>query len=282
MILTAKAKVAGVMGWPVAHSLSPRLHNFWLDQAGLDGAYVPLPVAPDHFPQALRVLSHLGFAGVNVTVPHKEAALKVVDQADATAKRIGAVNTVVVRKDGSLYGTNTDGAGFLAHLKADRPAFDFKAGPAVVIGAGGAARALVAALADAGVPEVRLCNRTLARAEEIAIGLGPSVRVSSWVDRTHILEDACLLVNATTQGMVGQKPLDLSLAKLPRDAVVFDVVYTPERTPLLAAAAERGNAVVGGLGMLLHQAVPGFAAFFGVEPEVSDALAAHVRQGLSQ
>ncbi|MDH3242166.1 MAG: shikimate dehydrogenase [Alphaproteobacteria bacterium] len=281
MILTGKAKVAGVMGWPVAHSLSPRLHNFWLDQYGLDGAYVPLAVDPEHFPQALRVLAHLGFAGVNITVPHKETALKVVDQADAVAKRIGAVNTVVVRGDGSLLGTNTDGVGFLAHLAAARPEFDPTAAPAVVIGGGGAARALVAALTEAGVPEVRLCNRTLARAEEIAIGLGAAVRVINWVNRTHALDGAGLLVNATTQGMVGQKALDLDISELPTDAVVYDIVYAPERTPLLAAAAARGNPVVGGLGMLLHQAVPGFKAFFGAQPEVSDSLAAHVRAGLA-
>jgi len=281
MILTGKAKVAGVMGWRVAHSLSPRLHNFRLDQYGLDGAYVPLAVEPAHFPQGLRVLAHLGFTGVNITVPHKEAALKAVDQADAVAKRVGAVNTVVIRGDGSLYGSNTDGAGFLAHLAAARPEFDPSAGPAVVIGAGGAARALVAALTDAGAPEVRLCNRTVARAEEIAIGLGGAVRVMNWVDRTHALDGARILVNATTQGMVGQKPLSLDLAPLPTDAVVYDIVYAPERTPLLAAAAARGNPVIGGLGMLLHQAVPGFKAFFGPEPEVSDALTAHVRAGLA-
>jgi shikimate dehydrogenase len=281
MILTGKAKVAGVIGWPVAHSLSPRLHSFWLDQYGMDGAYVPLAVSPEHFPHALRVIPHLGFTGVNITVPHKEAALKVVDQADQTARRIGAVNTVVVRADGSLFGSNTDGAGFLAHLAASQAGFDPTAGPAVVIGAGGAARALVAALTEAGAPEVRLCNRTVARAEEIALGLGGTVRVINWVDRTQALAGAQLLVNATTQGMVGQKPLNLDLAKLPTDAVVYDIVYAPERTPLLAAAAARGNPVIGGLGMLLHQAVPGFKAFFGPEPEVSDALAAHLRAGLA-
>lgn len=281
MILSGKAKVAGVMGWPVAHSLSPRLHNFWLDQYGVDGAYVPLAVEPEHFRQALRVISHLGFAGVNITVPHKEAALTAVDEADSAAKRIGAVNTVVVRRDGSLFGTNTDGAGFLAHLAASQPDFDLTDGPTIVIGAGGAARALVAVLTEAGVPEVRLCNRTVARAEEIAIGLGGAVRVINWVDRADALDGARLLVNATTQGMVGQSPLNLDLAHLPPDAVVYDIVYAPERTPLLAAAAARGNPVIGGLGMLLHQAVPGFKGFFGPEPEVSDALAAHLRAGLA-
>ncbi len=281
MIVTGRAKVAGVMGWPVAHSLSPRLHNFWLDQYKLDGAYVPLAVEPEQFPQALRVLAHLGFAGVNITVPHKEAAFETVDEADPAARRIGAVNTVVVRPDGSLFGSNTDGAGFLAHLAVSQAGFDVTAGPAIVIGAGGAARALVAALTEAGAPEVRLCNRTVARAEEIALGLGASVRVINWVDRARALAGAKLLVNATTQGMVGEKPLSLDLTELPADAVVYDIVYAPERTPLLAAAADRGNPVIGGLGMLMHQAVPAFKAFFGPEPEVSDALAAHLRAGFA-
>lgn len=280
MILSGKARLAGVMGWPVAHSLSPRLHNFWLERYGIDGVFVPLPVAPEHFSQSLRVLAQIGFVGLNFTVPHKEAALAAVDEADAVARRIGAVNTVVVRKDGSLFGTNTDGLGFLAHLAAERPAFDAGAGPAVVMGAGGAARALVWALMDAGAPEVRLCNRTLARAEELAVGLGGCVRVINWVDRGHALNGANILINATTQGMVGQKALDLDLSGLPESAVVYDVVYAPERTPLLAAAAARGNPAIGGLGMLLHQAAPGFKAWFGIEPEVDAELAAHVRKGL--
>ncbi|HSR56486.1 MAG TPA: shikimate dehydrogenase [Alphaproteobacteria bacterium] len=281
MMLSGKARVAGIIGWPVAHSLSPRLHNFWLEKHGIDGAYVPLPVAPEHFSQSLRVLAHMGFAGVNVTVPHKEAALKAVDQADPAARRIGAVNTVVVRRDGSLYGANTDGSGFIAHLAQAAADFDPAAAPAVVIGAGGAARALVAALMDAGTPEVRLSNRTLARAEELAVGLGGGVRVINWVDRAHALEDAGILVNATTQGMTGQQPLKLDLSRLPGDAVVYDIVYTPERTPLLREAAARGNPAIGGLGMLLHQAVPGFKAWFGIEPEVDEDLTAHVRKGLT-
>ncbi len=281
MMISARARLAGVMGWPVAHSLSPRLHNFWLERYRIDGAYVPLPVAPEHFAQSLRVLAHLGFAGVNITVPHKEAALKAVDQADPVARRIGAVNTVMIRRDGSLYGANTDGAGFMGHLLASVPEFDARAGPAAVIGAGGAARALVTALIDAGVPEVRISNRTVARAEELATGLGGGVRVINWVDRARALDGANLLVNATTQGMVGQKPLVLDLARLPETAVVYDIVYTPERTPLMAAAAARGNPAIGGLGMLLHQAVPGFKAWFGIEPEVSPELVDHVRKGLA-
>jgi len=281
MNISGKAKLAGVLGWPVAHSLSPRLHNFWLEKYGVDGVFIPLPVAPEHFAQTLRVLSHAGFAGLNVTVPHKEAALAAVDEADDIARRIGAVNTVVFREDGSLFGTNTDGAGFLAHLRDQVPSFKLAAGPAVVIGAGGAARAISAALVEAGAPEIRLCNRTLARAETLALGLGSGARVVNWVDRAGALKGTGIVVNTTTQGMTGQEPLDLDLAHLSREAVVYDIVYNPRETPLMADARARGNTVVGRLGMLLHQAVPGFAAWFGIEPEVSEDLIAHVTQGLA-
>lgn len=281
MIISGEAKLAGVVGWPVAHSLSPRLHNFWLRKYGIDGVFVPLPVAPEHFAQTLRVLSHTGFSGVNVTVPHKEAALDAVDVADQIARRVGAANTVVFRTDGSMFGTNTDGAGFMAQLRDRLPAFRPDEKPAVVIGAGGAARAVAIALADAGAPEIRICNRTVARAEALALGVGPGVRVINWVDRTHTLEGAGIVVNTTTQGMAGQEPLDLALDRLPLDAVVYDIVYNPQETPLMTAARARGNPVVGGLGMLLHQAAPGFAAWFGIVPEVTDDLACHVAEGLA-
>jgi shikimate dehydrogenase len=281
MNISGNAKLAAVLGWPVAHSLSPRLHNFWLQEYGIDGVFVPLPVAPEHFAQTLRVLSHAGFAGINATVPHKEAALAAVDEADEIARRIGAVNTVVFRDDGSLFGTNTDGAGFLAHLRDQAPSFEPAARPAVVIGAGGAARAITMALVDAGTPEIRICNRTLARAEILALGLGPGARVINWIDRAGALDGAGIVVNTTTQGMIGQEPLDLDLDPLPREAVVYDIVYNPLETPLMESARARGNLVLGGLGMLLHQAVPGFAAWFGIEPEVSPGLIAHVTQGLA-
>jgi shikimate dehydrogenase len=257
MNISGNAKLAAVLGWPVAHSLSPRLHNFWLQEYGIDGVFVPLPVAPEHFAQTLRVLSHAGFAGINATVPHKEAALAAVDEADEIARRIGAVNTVVFRDDGSLFGTNTDGAGFLAHLRDQAPSFEPAARPAVVIGAGGAARAITMALVDAGTPEIRICNRTLARAEILALGLGPGARVINWIDRAGALDGAGIVVNTTTQGMIGQEPLDLDLDPLPRKAVVYDIVYNPLETPLMESARARGNLVLGGLGMLLHQAVPG-------------------------
>ncbi len=284
--ISGRTRLAGVMGWPVAHSLSPRLHNYWLARHGIDGVFVPLPVAPEHFAQALRVLAHLGFRGANVTLPHKEAALRAVDTADAVARRIGAVNTVTVGADGALHGTNTDAAGFAAHLAASVPAFDPKCGHAVILGAGGAARAAAVALLDLGMPEVRLVNRTLARAEALARDLSKSgtgsgaLRVVDWAGRRRTLEGAALLVNTTTQGMIGQPPLDLDVAALPALAVVYDIVYNPLETPLLAAARARGNPVVDGIGMLLHQAVPGFAAWFGTTPEVTAELRAHVLAGL--
>jgi len=272
LTLSGRSRVAGVMGWPVAHSRSPRLHGYWLRIYGIDGAYVPLPVQPVHFAAALRALPMLGFAGVNVTVPHKEAALGVVDRSDPTARRIGAVNTVVVAPDGTLDGRNSDGFGFVENLRAGVPSWSAAAGPAVLLGAGGAARAIAVALLDAGAPEIRIVNRTIERAERLSKDIGGPLRIHDWADRTGALADAALLVNTTTLGMSGQPPLVLALDRLPTGAVVNDIVYSPLQTELLAAAKARGNAVVDGLGMLLHQARPGFAAWFGVEPAVTPEL----------
>jgi shikimate dehydrogenase len=272
---SGKTRLAGVMGWPVEHSLSPRLHGYWLDQYRIDGAYVPLAVAPDALATALKALPALGFRGANLTVPHKERALALCDEVDDLARRIGAVNTVVVR-DGTLLGSNSDAFGFLENLKSGAPRWRSDAAPAVVLGAGGAARAVVAALVDSGVPEVRIVNRTHARAEALAAELGGALSAHGWERRDAALQEAGLLVNTTTLGMTGQPPLELDLAGLPADAVVTDLVYAPLITPLLAAAAARGNLAVDGLGMLLHQARPGFAAWFGVEPEVTAALRAFV------
>lgn len=271
-MLTGGSRIAGVMGWPVSHSRSPRLHGFWIRQYRIDGAYVPLPVRPDDLTHALRALPRLGFAGANITVPHKEAALAAVDLADSQARRIGAVNTIVVAADGTLEGRNTDGFGFLENLRSSIVNWRAAAGPAVIVGAGGAARAIAAALMDAGTPALRLVNRTAERAERLAADIGGPVRVYRWPDRARALAEAALLVNTTTLGMTGQPPLDLDLEGLPTTAVVNDAVYVPLETPLLAAARARGNTVVDGLGMLLHQARPGFAAWFGVEPEVTPEL----------
>jgi shikimate dehydrogenase len=267
-------RAAGVIGWPVAHSRSPKVHGYWLRRYGVDGAYIPMPVRPGETGVALRGLAALGFAGCNVTVPHKQAALALVDHPDALARRIGAVNLIVVQPDGRLAGRNTDAYGFIANLREACPGWRAGAGPAVVLGAGGAARAVVAALADAGVPEIRLLNRTRARAEALAEALGGPVQVVDWDRRAVSLEGAALLVNTTVLGMHGQDALDVELAALPRSAVVSDLVYVPLETPLLAAARARGNAVVDGLGMLLHQAVPSFEAWFGVRPEVTVELRA--------
>jgi shikimate dehydrogenase len=279
--LTAKGRLAGVIGWPVGHSRSPQLHGHWLARYNIDGAYVPMAVAPERLEAALRGLAALGFRGCNVTVPHKEAAMALVDELDPLARRIAAVNTIVLREDGGLFGTNTDGFGFLANLQAGSPGWSAARGPAVVIGAGGAARAVIVALIDAGAPEIRLANRTRARAEKLvaelgAAELGGPVTVVDWDDRAAALDGAALLVNATTEGMVGRRALDLTLDALPADALVNDIVYVPLETPLLAAARARGNPVVDGVGMLLHQARPGFEAWFGVAPVVDAALRAAV------
>jgi shikimate dehydrogenase len=283
--LSGRAALAGVMGWPVGHSLSPRLHGFWLRQHRIDGAYVPLAVAPDRLEQALRALPAIGFRGVNLTIPHKEPALALVDRITPAAARIGAVNTVIVGQDG-LLGDNTDGYGFIASLVAGAPDWQAGAGSAVLLGAGGAARAIAVALIDAGAPELRLVNRTLARAETLASQLGDAARergatltVLNWEDE-GALAGASLLVNTTSLGMTGQPPLEVDLAPLPAKALVTDIVYNPLETRLLAAARARGHQVVDGLGMLLHQARPGFRAWFGIDPEVTDALRATVLAGL--
>ena len=276
-MITGRAKLAGVMGWPVGHSLSPLLHGYWLTTHAIDGAYVPLAVKPEDFAEAVRMLPKLGFAGANVTIPHKQAALAACDELDDVAVRIGAVNTIVVRRDGRLWGTNTDAYGFIENLKAKHPAWDPGAGPAVVIGAGGAARAVVVALLDAGVPSVRLTNRSRERAENLARDLDAKrIEVIDWDLRGVSLAGAMLLVNTTSLGMTGQPALDLDLAHLPKDAAVYDIVYVPLETDLLKAARAAGHPVIDGIGMLLHQARPGFAAWFGIEPVVDQALTAYV------
>lgn len=265
---------AGVMGWPVAHSPSPALHGFWLKTYGIDGTYERLPVQPEDLPKALRDLAAKGYAGVNLTVPHKEIALKVVDSISEVGRRIGAVNTIFVGADGKLSATNSDAYGFITNLRAGAPHWRPQAGPAVVLGAGGAARAVVAALQDAGVPEVRILNRTLERAQALAKEFG-SVAIS-WDKRADALADANLVVNTTTLGMKGQPPLDLDLARLPVSATVNDIVYVPLETELLRTARARGNAVVDGLGMLLYQAQAGFEGWFGRKPDVTQELRDHV------
>jgi shikimate dehydrogenase len=264
--------LAGVMGWPIAHSRSPKIHNHWLAQFGLEGAYVPLAVEPGKLEGALRALAPLGFSGCNLTIPHKEAALVIVDRVDAGAKRIGAINCVVVDETGALEGRNYDGFGFVASLREAARDWRADSAPAVVVGAGGGARAIVAGLIDAGAQEIRLFNRTLERAQALAHDFGAAVVAYPWKDRHSGLEGAGLLVNATSQGMIGQPPLDISLDPLPASALVADIVYAPLETPLLASARRQRLVTVDGLGMLLHQARPAFRDWFGVMPEVTPTL----------
>jgi shikimate dehydrogenase len=281
MSVSGKAKVAGVIGWPVSHSLSPRLHGFWLERAGIDGTYIPLPVPPERIEQAIRALPALGFRGANVTVPHKEAALAAADQATGRARLMGAANTLIVEADGSITADNTDGFGFVENLRQGAPTWAPESGPAVILGAGGAARGVIGALLAAGVPALTLLNRTRSRAEALASDLQKAfpdqpITVGDWDQRAASLNGAALLVNTTTQGMTGNPPLDIDLDALPRTAVVTDIVYVPLQTDLLQRASARGNPVVDGLGMLLHQARPGFEAWFGLAPQVDEALRTHV------
>jgi shikimate dehydrogenase len=279
MTLTGKSRIAGIFGWPVDHSRSPRLHGYWLKEFGIDGAYIPFSTHPAKLEQAIRALPAFGFRGGNLTLPHKERALTLVDEATPLARRIGAINTLIVREDGSILGDNTDGYGFVANLKQAQPAWRGTAGPAVVLGAGGAARAIVVSLLDEGVPEIRLVNRTTRRAEEIAAGVGGPIKVLPWDARAAALKDAALLVNSTNLGMSGQQSLELDLANLPNAATVYDIVYVPLMTELLKAAQQRGNRIVDGIGMLLHQGRPGFKAWFGQDPQVTPQLRAFVLGG---
>ena len=264
--------LAGVMGWPVAHSRSPVLHTYWIEHYGLRGAYVLLPVQPQQLPAAIAGLKVLGFAGCNLTIPHKVASLQLVDAVDPVARRIGAINTIVVGADGSTRGVNTDGFGFLHSLLEEHPRWRADAGPAAVLGAGGAARAVIVSLQEQGAPEIRILNRTLATARSLADEFGQPVRAVPWEQRSAALDGCALLVNTTNQGMSGQPALDLNLDTLPGHALVADVVYIPLETPLLVAARGRGNPTVNGLGMLLHQARPAFEAWFGVLPDVTPQL----------
>lgn len=262
-----------VIGWPVEHSRSPLIHNHWIKQYGIaDALYERLAVEPAKAAATIRDLPKLGFIGANVTVPHKETAFAVLDRHDAVAKRLKAVNTIVTTPAG-LEGRNTDGYGFIANLKDRATGWRADRGPAVILGAGGAARAIAAALEDEGAPEIRIVNRTPARAEALAADLGlKAARIFAETEVASALDGAALLVNTTTLGMKGENDVDIDIAALPREALVTDIVYTPLETGLLRRARQQAHETVDGLGMLLHQAVPGFEAWFGVRPEVTPAL----------
>jgi len=278
MKITGRTRLAGIMGWPVGHSRSPLLHGFWLNETEIDGAYVPLPVRPEDIAQALRALPVLGFRGCNLTIPHKQTALSAVDRVEAVARRIGAVNTIIVAPDGTLEAHNTDVFGFRENLREAVPDWHPGSGPAVVLGAGGSARAVVAALTDAGATEIRIVNRTLSRAEIAARDLETAstrITVHAWSEVNIVQRHAGLLVNTTSLGMTGEPPLVLDLL-LPLTSPVVDIVYVPLETELIAAARRRGNPVVDGLGMLLHQGRPGFEAWFGASVKVTPELRARI------
>lgn len=269
-------KRACVIGWPVEHSRSPAIHRFWLKQYGIDGAYEKEAVPPAEAARFIRSLAERGYVGANVTLPHKLLALQAADIADEAARAIGAANTLWLDGAGRLHASNTDAYGFMTNLNAQAPHWNEGRRPAMVLGAGGAARAILHGLIAAGVNRILIANRTRERAEALAASFAPNVEVVDWDDRDRALAGRGLLVNATSLGMTGKGTLDIDLAKLPSDAVVADIVYNPLETALLAAARARGNTVVDGLGMLLHQAVPGFERWFGVRPEVTPELRAHV------
>lgn len=259
---------AGVIGHPISHSKSPLIHGHWLEQYGIDGSYEAIDISPHALDEAIRTLVHEGYAGFNVTIPHKEEIFKRCAHVDEKAQIIGAVNTVKI-EEGKLIGTNTDAFGFIENIKQNAPGFDFTAGPAVVLGAGGAARAVLYGLIEAGVPSIILMNRTLAKAEILRAMNPEKIHTRPWEERAEALADANLIVNTTALGMNGQAPLDLPLGRAPRNALVTDIVYAPLMTDLLTRAKERGNPVVTGIGMLLHQARAGFELWFGVMPDVT-------------
>ena len=269
-----KIPLAGVIGSPIAHSKSPQLHGHWLKVNGLKGYYIPMDVAEDDLPNVLRTLPKMGFVGVNVTVPHKEKVLELADLVTDRATLIGAANTLIFRKDGKIHADNTDGYGFIQNLRQNAPGWDPAAGPAAVLGAGGAARAVVASLLDAGVPEILISNRTKVRAEALKAEFGKRLTVVDWVQVGNMLEAATTVVNTTSLGMIGKPPLRVPLDGLRKDAVVTDLVYAPLKTRLLAEAEKIGCTTVDGLGMLLFQAVPGFERWFGIRPEVDSAARA--------
>ncbi|MEM9433491.1 MAG: shikimate dehydrogenase [Pseudomonadota bacterium] len=267
-----KIPLAGVIGHPIAHSKSPKLHGYWLARYGLDGHYIPMDVASGDLAHVLNILPKLGFKGVNVTIPHKEAVLALADVVSDRAALIGAANTLTFQKDGKLHADNTDGAGFVANLKQDAPSWNPKEGAALVLGAGGAARAVIAGLLQEGTPEIILGNRTRARADALKAHFGAKLKVIDWTQLASAFSGVSTLVNTTALGMEGKEELKLPLDGLSPETLVTDIVYQPLRTQLLETARSHGCPTVDGLGMLLHQAAPGFERWFGQRPDVDMAL----------
>ncbi|SFE16247.1 shikimate dehydrogenase [Sulfitobacter brevis] len=271
-----KIPLAGVIGSPIAHSKSPQLHQHWLKTYGIAGHYIPMDIAPEDLAEAIRTLPKLGFVGINVTLPHKEAIMELADLVTDRATLIGAANTLIFRKDGKVHADNTDGYGFLENLKSGAPDWQPKAGPAAILGAGGAARAVVTSLLDAGVPEIYISNRTRVRADQLKKDFGSRLQVVDWVQAGNMLDDATLVVNTTSLGMIGKGQLRVPLDGLRPGTVVSDLVYAPLKTQLLETAEQMGCVTVDGLGMLLHQAVPAFERWFGTRPKVDSATRAAV------
>jgi shikimate dehydrogenase len=269
------------MGSPIAHSRSPLLHNYWFRQHGLAGNYVTQEVKPEGLAAALRALPARGYAGCNLTIPLKQEAMKIIDEVDEVAKRIGAISCVIVRPDGKLAGTNNDWYGFIEGLRQAQPGWRADGGPVVVIGAGGGARAVCYGLMQEGAREIRLVNRTYARARTLAEEFGKPIEALHWEQRDDCLEGAATVVNATSQGMTGQPALDVRLDRLGKDALAVDIVYSPLETPFLAAARKRGNRTVNGLGMLLHQGRPAWKAWFGIDTQVTAELRELLERSLS-
>ena len=265
-----KIPLAGVIGHPIAHSRSPALHGYWLRRYGVKGHYIPMDVAPADLESTIRLLPKIGFVGLNVTIPHKEAILKIADVISDRAALIGAANTLIFRKDGKIHADNTDGAGFVANLRQNAPGWNPAAGPAAVLGAGGASRAVVAALIEVGAPEIRIANRSRARADALRADFGAKVSVYEWVQAANMLEGAASVINTTSLGMAGKPDFRVPLDALHPGAVVNDLVYNPLKTSFLIEAESRGATVVDGLGMLLHQAAPGFERWFGPTPAVDE------------
>ena len=268
--------LAGVIGSPIAHSKSPALHTHWLKTLGIAGHYIPIDVAQEDLEHIVKSLPKMGFVGVNVTVPYKEKVMDFADLVTDRAALIGSANTLIFRKDGKIHADNTDSYGFIQNLRQKAPDWDPKAGPAAILGAGGAARAVIAALVEVGVPEILISNRTKARAEKLKTDFGKRLRVVDWVQAGNMLEEAATVINTTSLGMVGKPPLRVPLDGLQKGTLVTDLVYAPLMTHLLNEANEAGCVTVDGLGMLLHQAVPAFERWFGVRPQVTDETRAAV------
>ena len=274
--MSDKIPLAAVIGHPIAHSKSPNVHGYWLRKYGLKGHYIPMDIEPDKLSELLPRLADLGFVGANVTIPHKERVMEIADLITDRATLIGAANTLIFRKDGRIHADNTDGYGFIENIRQSIPDWNPKSGPAVVFGAGGACRAVLASLIDVGVPKIMLTNRTRIRAEKLREDFGNRIQVIEWVQAGNVLEDADLVVNTTSLGMTGKPEMRVPLDGLRPGAIVNDLVYTPLRTRLLATAEDKGCRVVDGVGMLLHQAVPGFERWFGKRPEVDENVRAAV------